>query len=38
MLVRATVNGPGEGYFILDSGSPYTLIFRSSFLKADARH
>jgi tetratricopeptide (TPR) repeat protein len=26
LLVRGTVNGHGEGYFILDTGSPYTLI------------
>jgi tetratricopeptide (TPR) repeat protein len=26
LLVPAEVNGHGEGYFILDTGSPYTLI------------
>lgn len=28
LLVRAEVNGHGDGYFILDTGSPYTLISR----------
>jgi tetratricopeptide (TPR) repeat protein len=34
LLVRAKVNGSGEGYFILDTGSPFTLISRKLMPKA----
>jgi hypothetical protein len=37
LLVRGTVNGHASGYFILDSGSPYTVVSRKLIIEDGRR-